>query len=82
MSAYGLGYAWSIPFLTVKKGDYVKWNWYAPPLIALSFKVEQVRNALSEEAIGFTSGESTETGSYLYQFNEIGTFYYWYLKLA
>jgi hypothetical protein len=60
--AYGLGYAWNRPFLTVKVGDYVKWTWNAPALISTSYKVEQVQDALSDVPIGFTSGDSTSTG--------------------
>ncbi len=37
----------------------------------------QVKDAQSYAPIGFTSGSPTATGSFTYQFNQAGTFYYW-----
>lgn len=82
---YGYGYGWNYPVQTVKQGDYVKWNWIAPQaVVGVSFKVEQVDSPTSVNASGFTSGTPSAYGSFIYQFNTLGTFYYWtgYVDLA
>jgi hypothetical protein len=45
----------------------------------MKFKIEQVVDAASKIAVdnGFTSGESTSSGTYRYQFNKPGMYYYW-----
>lgn len=43
----------------------------------VSFKVEQVKDAKSIFGIGFSSGYQKPSGSYTYQFNQAGVFYYW-----
>ena len=39
--------------------------------------MEQVADGSSVFPVGFTSGEATPFGSYSYQFNQAGTYYYW-----
>ena len=43
----------------------------------MAFKVEQVSDSASTQAIGFTSGDPTSYGSFKYQFNKPGLYYYW-----
>jgi hypothetical protein len=73
-----LGYAWSQSYLRINKGDSVYWSWRPPTgITGVSFKVEQIQDASSIFPIGFTSGEATPTGSYSFQFDKAGTYYYW-----
>jgi len=78
MKDFGKGYRWSSQYLTINKGDYVQWSWSAPGMVTnINYKVEQVSDAASATASGFTSGSPTSTGSFTYQFNKVGTYYYW-----
>lgn len=43
----------------------------------INYQVSQVSNEISTENIGFTSGSSTPSGSFTYQFNKPGTYHYW-----
>ena len=75
---YGSGYAWNRPLLTINKGDTVNWSWKPPTGInGVSFQVEQLEDGISETANGFTSGAATSTGTFSYQFNQAGTYFYW-----
>ena len=76
----GTGFKWSRPYLQIKAGDYVLWKWSSPDLVTgLNFKVGQVDDpgSTTQVANGFDSGDATPSGSYLYQFNNAGTYYYW-----
>lgn len=78
MKDYGPGYGWSEPYLEIGKGDSVRWSWRPPNGISqVKFKIAQVEDANSFNEIGFTSGEPTRVGSYEYQFNQAGLFFYW-----
>lgn len=78
MKDYGKGYAWSQQFLKINKGDTVKWSWKPPVGISgVSYQVLQVADATSETPVGFTSGDPTPSGSFVYQFNQAGLYYYW-----
>lgn len=43
----------------------------------LKFMVQQLKNPIGIEPEGFWSGPPTETGSFSFQFNKPGTYYYW-----
>lgn len=59
-------------------GDYVEWSWQPPVgITGVTYKVEQVADSSSTQAIGFTSGDPTAYGIYRYQFNKPGLYYYW-----
>ena len=73
-----MGYSWTKPYLTINKGDSVKWSWQPPKGIqGVKFQVIQVADAEAYDPIGFNSGVATATGSYLVQFNQPGVYYYW-----
>ncbi|CAM4838515.1 unnamed protein product [Rotaria magnacalcarata] len=77
---YGFGYAWYPTRETVRQGTIVTWYWSSPELSTpVYYKIQQVANAYSTEPIpyGFDSGSSTSVGSFSYQFDSLGTFYYW-----
>jgi hypothetical protein len=64
LKAYG--FSWSQPYLTVGLGDIVHWTWTKPTgVTGINFKVEQVEDPVSENPIGFTSGDSTSSGMFL-----------------
>lgn len=64
--------------MILKAGDTINWSWQSPVGIStVRFKVEQVEDPSSVNAIGFTSGDPTAFGSYSYQFNQPGWYYYW-----
>ena len=64
--------------MKINRGDYVEWSWNSPDiLMRLSYKVEQVENVNSTKSIGFTSGNRTSKGSFVFQFNTPGIFHYW-----
>jgi plastocyanin len=66
-----------MPYVKIKQGEYVRWEWTAPWGSNSKYKVEQVENPSSMVASGFNSGSATSYGSYTRQFTNIGTFYYW-----
>lgn len=73
-----MGYSWSKPYLTINKGDSVKWSWRPPKGIQdVKFQVIQVENAEAYNSVGFNSGPASAVGSYEFQFNKPGVFYYW-----
>ncbi|CAF3993224.1 unnamed protein product, partial [Rotaria magnacalcarata] len=77
---YGFGYAWYPTRETVRQGTIVTWYWSSLELSTpVYYKIQQVANAYSTEPIpyGFDSGSSTSVGSFSYQFDSLGTFYYW-----
>jgi plastocyanin len=75
---YGYGYAWNNPYLVINIGDTVTWSWQPPSGInSVTYRIEQVQDGESYKPIGFTSGPSTAIGSFKYQFNQAGTYYYW-----
>ncbi|CAF0710276.1 unnamed protein product [Brachionus calyciflorus] len=77
-NVYGNRYAWDRSYITINKGEKVRWSWQPPVAVSGSkFKVEQVSTPFSEERTGFSSGEPTEFGSYTYQFQVPGIYYYW-----
>ncbi|CAF0814130.1 unnamed protein product, partial [Brachionus calyciflorus] len=77
-SSWGEGYAWTEPYIEINIGDIVEWSWSPPTAInGLNFKVEQVKGAFSRDAEGFSSGQATSRGSFSFQFNTPGTYYYW-----
>lgn len=41
------------------------------------YKIEQTESAFSSTPTGFASGSPTKKGYFVYQFNSLGTFYYW-----
>ncbi|CAF0819146.1 unnamed protein product [Rotaria sp. Silwood1] len=77
---YGSGFAWSPQFATVQQGAIVEWQWGSSALLTtLAYKVQQVTNGYSTTPVsgGFDSGNATASGSFSYQFQTIGTYYYW-----
>ncbi|CAF2963963.1 unnamed protein product [Rotaria sp. Silwood2] len=77
---YGSGFAWSPQFATVQQGAIVEWQWGSSALLTtLAYKVQQVTNGYSTTPLsgGFDSGNATASGSFSYQFQTIGTYYYW-----
>lgn len=76
----GTGYAWDKSYLTIKIGEIVRWTWAQPTgVTGKNYKIEQVESPLSTAPLqsGFSSGESTSAGSFSYQFNVAGTYFYW-----
>jgi len=74
----GKGYAWSQPQLKISLGDSVKWTWTPPVgITSVSYRVVQTEDAIGKEAVGFASGPGSPTGSFTFQFNQPGVFYYW-----
>jgi hypothetical protein len=64
--------------LNINKGDYVEWTWNAPGTINdINYLVQQVASPTGTTASGFDSGSPSASGSFVYQFNTVGTFYYW-----
>lgn len=64
--------------MKIRKGDIVEWKWESPDvLMRLSYKVEQVENHFSTKKVGFSSGNASTRGSYVFQFNKPGIFHYW-----
>lgn len=56
----------------------VRWSWKPHNVVAgLKFMVQQLKNPASIDPEGFWSGPPTETGSFTFQFNNPGTYYYW-----
>lgn len=43
----------------------------------INYKIEQVSDAVSITPSGFSSGAPSSSGSFTYQFNNVGTYYYW-----
>ncbi|CAF1351069.1 unnamed protein product [Rotaria sordida] len=77
---YGFGYAWFPSRETVQQGTVVTWYWSSVELRSpVYYKIQQVTNAYSTEPVpnGFDSGSATSSGSFSYQFDAVGTFYYW-----
>jgi len=77
---YGTGFAWSPQFATVQRGANVTWQWGSSALLTtLAYKVQQVATAYATEPLlnGFDSGFATASGSFSYQFDTLGTYYYW-----
>ncbi|CAF3637436.1 unnamed protein product [Rotaria sp. Silwood1] len=77
---YGSGFAWSPQFATVQQGAIVEWQWGSSALLTtLAYKVQQIANGYSTTPLsgGFDSGNATASGSFSYQFQTIGTYYYW-----
>jgi plastocyanin len=73
-----MGFGWSNTYLIVNRGDTVEWSWSSFDVLMNSFyKVEQVESSISTKKTGFSSGNSTSSGSFLYQFNKLGFFHYW-----
>lgn len=44
---------------------------------SVKYRVIQVQDAISFDPIGFESGDATAVGSFVYQFNQAGTYHYW-----
>jgi hypothetical protein len=65
--------------LEIKQGEYVNWSWSAPIGInIINYKIQQVDGPSSTNFNGgFDSGDASSSGSFLYQFNIPGIFYYW-----
>lgn len=63
--------------MKINQGEYVKWQWSAPSASSSVYKVEQVSDPSSTTGSGFSSGDESSSGSYVYQFTSTGTFYYW-----
>lgn len=66
--------------MTINRGEFVKWSWKAPVGINVAFKIQQTDSPSSTSAStnGFSSGQTPQTsGTFQYQFNTLGTFYYW-----
>jgi len=76
---YGLGYAWSQPFLQISAGDSITWSWRAPAGIPnVAFRLAQVQDAKSVIENGFSSGPlATSTGSFTTTFHQPGVYAYW-----
>ncbi|CAF4682112.1 unnamed protein product, partial [Rotaria socialis] len=77
---YGSGFAWSPQFATVQQGAIVEWQWSSSALLTtLAYKVQQAINGYSTtpQTGGFDSGNATASGSFSYQFQTVGTYYYW-----
>ncbi|CAF3773837.1 unnamed protein product [Rotaria sp. Silwood1] len=76
---FGFGYAWFPSRETVQQGTVVTWYWSSAELRSpVYYKIQQVANAYSTELVpnGFDSGSATSSGSFSYQFDRVGTFYY------
>ena len=43
----------------------------------VNYRLLQVKDSISEEPIGFDSGEPTSFGRYSYKFNKPGIYHYW-----
>ncbi|UJR08495.1 hypothetical protein I4U23_012761 [Adineta vaga] len=77
---YGSNFSWSSPHQVVQLGTIVTWIWNSSAIfLPRRYKIQQVMNAYSTQPSvnGFDSGIATTSGSYFYQFNSLGTFYYW-----
>ncbi|CAF3294041.1 unnamed protein product [Rotaria sp. Silwood2] len=77
---YGFGYAWYPTRETVQQGTTVTWSWDSSQLSSpVSYKIQQVDSPYSTRPVqnGFDSGPPTSSGSFSYQFDTMGTFYYW-----
>jgi len=60
-----LGYAWDQPYLVIKSGDTIQWEWDTPNVYAdLNYQVEQVEDAASQIPVenGFNSGQPSPSG--------------------
>ncbi|CAF4657274.1 unnamed protein product [Rotaria sp. Silwood1] len=77
---YGFGHAWYPTRETVQQGTTVTWSWDSSQLSSpVSYKIQQVDSPYSTTPVqnGFDSGPPTSSGSFSYQFDTLGTFYYW-----
>ena len=73
-----MGFGWSNTYLIVNRGDTVEWSWSSFDVnMKLFYKVEQVESSISTKKAGFSSGNPTSSGTFLYQFNKLGLFHYW-----
>lgn len=61
----------------INRGEFVKWSWVTPVGINLAYKIEQTETPSSKTSSGFSSGTPIPTGTFTYQFNQKGIFYYW-----
>lgn len=74
---HGKGYAWSKPHLTINVGESVQWTWQPPTGInTVRFGVFQTADPISFKQAGFGSGPQSPIGSFTYQFNQPGIYYY------
>ncbi len=77
---YGSGFSWTPQYATVQQGSIVEWQWGSSALLTtLSYKVQQVTTGYTTIPVsgGFDSGNATTSGSFSYQFQTIGTYYYY-----
>lgn len=75
---FGIAYKWRPSYLTINVGDIVHWTWQSKSdTKSIKYKVQQVDGPTSTNASGFDSGEPTSPGSFTYQFNTPGIYYYW-----
>nr|ACD54600.1 fibrocystin-like protein [Adineta vaga] len=77
---YGAGFAWSPQHQTIQQGTIVTWKWdLLANLLTRRYKIQQLDNAYSTipTVNGFDSGVATSSGTFSFQFNSLGTFYYW-----
>lgn len=75
--AYGYGFLWNTTYLTINKGEFVRWTWSAPFASSAVYKIEQLDSPASTTPSGFSSGLPTSSGSFIHQFTSLGTYYYW-----
>ncbi|XP_054766411.2 fibrocystin-L-like [Lytechinus pictus] len=79
-SKYGIGYKWNPQLVTITAGDSVTWSWTIDPYVnGIGYAVQQTANgdSVGYDGSGFYSGgRSTSSGSYTYQFDVPGTYYY------
>ncbi len=74
---HGKGYAWSKPHLSINVGESVQWTWNSPAGInTVKYGVFQTADAISFNQEGFGSGAKSPAGSFTFQFNQPGVYYY------
>ncbi|CAF3091006.1 unnamed protein product [Rotaria socialis] len=76
----GAGFAWSPQYATVQVGAFVQWQWGSSALLSsITYKVQQVSNGYSTTPLmnGFDSGNASASGTFSYQFQTPGIYYYW-----
>lgn len=71
---------WNSTYLTINRGEFVKWQWSAPTASSAVYRVEQIDTPASTSPTenGFSSvGGASSSGSFIHEFTSPGTYYYW-----
>ena len=64
---WGLGYAWSSPYLEIREGETVSWNWKSPKMNdARLYSIKEADSNYQVKAGGIqsTTGKGTSNGKY------------------